>query len=207
MKYTISCIVCGAYQENAYLLCPEGTQDAVLIDPGDDLDRLKSVLGDSGRRLRAILLTHGHFDHMLSAQPLSTVTGAPVYVHEKDQTMLCDAHLNAYSPMAARQSCPSDFEADELEDAIQVAGIRFQVLHTPGHTQGSVCFYDAENAVLFSGDTLFCAGFGRMDLPGGSPAQMRQSLRQLFDLPGDTRVLCGHGDETTIAAERARYRL
>ena len=183
------------------------TRELLLVDPAAEADAIIKKITDMGAVPVGILLTHGHFDHMLSAQPLSTVTGAPVYVHEQDQKMLCDAHLNAYSPMAARQSCPSDFEADELEDAIQVAGIRFQVLHTPGHTQGSVCFYDAENAVLFSGDPLFCAGFGRMDLPGGSPAQMRQSLRQLFDLPGDTRVLCGHGDETTIASERARYRL
>jgi len=207
MKYTIESLVCGAYQVNAYLLCPEGTKDAVLIDPGDDIARLKGALADSGRRLKAILLTHGHFDHMLSAQPLSAVTGAPVYVHEMDQEMLCDAQLNAYNEMAAYQPCPVDFEADELEDEIEAAGIRFKVLHTPGHTRGSVCFYDAENNVLFSGDTLFCAGFGRMDLPGGSAAQMRQSLRTLFELPGNTRVLCGHGYETTIGNEKTRYRL
>lgn len=207
MKYTIECAVCGAYQENAYLLCPEGTKDVVLIDPGDDLEGLKAKLAQSGRRLKGILLTHGHFDHMLSAQPLSLVTGAPVYVHAADQAMLCDARLNAYDPAAASQPCPKDFEADELEEKIEIAGICFQVLHTPGHTPGSVCYYDTENGVLFSGDTLFCAGFGRMDLPGGSPAQMRASLRKLFQLPADTRVLCGHGGETTIAAERARYRL
>lgn len=207
MKYTIESIVCGAYQANAYLLCPEGTKDALLIDPGDDLPRLKRAIADSGRRLRAILLTHGHFDHMLSAQPIFQLTGAPVYIHAEDQKMLCDERLNAYSAMAASQPCPADFEADEYEDQMDFAGLKFQILHTPGHTPGSICIYDAENGRLFSGDTLFCAGFGRMDLPGGSPADMRASLRALFALPGSTRVLCGHGCETSIQDERTRYRL
>lgn len=207
MKYEIVPIVCGLYQENAYLLCPECTRDAVLIDPGDDLPALKRALERSGRTLRAILLTHGHFDHMLSAQPLSRITGAPVYVHALDQELLCDPEKCAYDPGCAAQRCPVDFEADELEEEIEVCGIRFRVLHTPGHTRGSVCFYDGENGALFCGDTLFCAGFGRMDLYGGSPAQMRASLRSLFELPGDTRAYCGHGPSTTIADERGRYSL
>lgn len=207
MKYEITPLVCGSYQVNAYLLCPEGTRDAVLIDPGDDIAKLKHAIAEKGRVLKGILLTHGHFDHMLSAQPLSRVTGAPVYIHPLDQELLCDAEKCSYNAMAAYQPCPVDFEADELTDAIEIAGMKFEVLHTPGHTRGSVCFYDGENGVLFSGDTLFCAGFGRMDLYGGSPVQMRASLRRLFDLPGNTRVLCGHGYETTIGAEKGRYRL
>lgn len=207
MKYTIQTIVCGPYQENAYLLCPEGSRGAVLIDPGDDLPSLKRRLSESGRMLKGILLTHGHFDHMLSAQPISKITGAPVYIHEEDAEMLCDDAKNAYDVHAAAQRSPVDFEADALGAEIEIAGIGFQVIHTPGHTKGSVCFYDAENGVLFSGDTLFCAGFGRMDLYGGSPSQMRASLRKIFTLPGKTRVLCGHGYETLIDDERRRYNL
>ncbi len=189
------------------MLCPEGTKDALLIDPGDDLNALKRALESSGRTLRAILLTHGHFDHMLAAQPLSRITGAAVYVHPLDQELLCDGDKNAYDPGCASLPCPVDFEAEELEDEIEVCGLRFRVLHTPGHTRGSVCYYDEENGILFSGDTLFCAGFGRMDLYGGSPAQMRTSLRSLFELPEDTQVCCGHGPMTGIQAEKRRYRL
>ena len=207
MKYEITSILCGLYQENAYLLCPEGRGDAVLIDPGDDLSALKRALESSGRTLRAILLTHGHFDHMLAAQPLSRITGAAVYVHPLDQELLCDEDKNAYDPNCASLPCPADFEAEELEDEIEVCGLRFRVLHTPGHTRGSVCYYDEENGILFSGDTLFCAGFGRMDLYGGSPAQMRTSLRSLFELPEDTQVYCGHGPMTGIQAEKRRYSL
>ena len=207
MKYEIKPVLCGLYQENAYLLCPEGTGDALLIDPGDDLNALKRALEASGRTLRAILLTHGHFDHMLAAQPLSRITGAPVYVHPLDQELLCDEDKNAYDPNCASLPCPADFEAEELEDEIEVCGLRFRVLHTPGHTRGSVCYYDAENGILFSGDTLFCAGFGRMDLYGGSHRDMRNSLRALFALPGEIRVLPGHSCETRIDAERARYHL
>lgn len=207
MKYSVKTIVCGAYQENCYMLCPEGSADAVLIDPGDDLFALKRALGDAGKTLKAILLTHGHFDHILSAQPLSRITGCPVYVHEKDEELLCDEAKNGYDATCSTQPSPGEMIADLLEGEICAAGISLRVLHTPGHTKGSVCYYDPENGLLFSGDTLFCAGFGRMDLYGGSPASMRQSLRMLFGLPGETRVYSGHGPETTIAAERQRYRL
>ena len=207
MNYAIHCLPCGMYQENCYLLCPEGTRDALLIDPGDDLSMIKRTLSAEGRTLKAILLTHGHFDHMLAAQPLSRITGAPVYIHDADMEMLCDEAKNAYNAMCSSLPSPVDLLADPLEEVVGTAGVTLDVLHTPGHTKGSVCFYDRENAILFSGDTLFCAGYGRMDLYGGSPVQMRQSLRRLFGLPGNTRVCPGHGCETTIAMERQRYNL
>lgn len=207
MKYEILPLVCGAYQVNAYLLLPEDSRDAVLIDPGDDIAKLKKTIAEQGRVLKGILLTHGHFDHMLSAEPMSRITGAPVYVHPEDQEMLSSAAKASYSADVCHQEFPVDFEADELGDTIEIAGLKFDVLHTPGHTKGSVCFYDGENGVLFSGDTLFNAGFGRMDLYGGSPSMMRRSLFELFQLPGNTRVLCGHGYETTIGQEKGRYRL
>lgn len=197
----------GLYQTNCYIVHKEGVNRCLVIDPGYEANTILNRAAVLGLEIEAILLTHGHFDHMLSAQPLSKMTGAPVYVHAGDQEMLCNEELNAYNAEASYQPSPVDFEADELEESISAAGLEFKVLHTPGHTPGSVCFYDEENAVLFSGDTLFCAGFGRMDLPGGSAVQMRTSLRKLFALPGNTRVLCGHGYETTIQDERARYRL
>ena len=157
--------------------------------------------------IRAILLTHGHFDHILAAQPLSKSTGAPVYVHEKDNEMLSSGYLNGYNPACSVQPCPVNFEGDELEESFDLAGIHFDILHTPGHTPCSVCYYDAQNNILFRGDNLFLAGFGRMDLPGGSPAQMRSSLKALFSLPSNTVVHCGHGGSTTIGTEKGRYRI
>ena len=207
MKYSIRTIPCGAYQENAYLLCPEGRDDALLIDPGDDDLALARGIAESGRKLAAILLTHGHFDHMLGAQPLSLSAGAPVYIHPEDVELLCDPERNAYDPGCATRPNPETFDAEELGEEIELCGIRFKALHTPGHTKGSTCFYDEENGILFSGDTLFCAGFGRMDMYGGNHRAMRESLRALFRLPEDTRVFPGHGMDTTIAREHVRYHL
>ena len=186
-------IVCGAYAENAY--CIDGE---LLIDPGDDLPPLARLAGG----IKAILLTHGHFDHMLAAEELQKRTGVPVYVHPLDAPMLSDASLSAYNPEVSSLPQPGHIACTAYPESL----FGFRVLHTPGHTPGSVCLYHEGEKVLFSGDTLFRAGFGRTDLAGGSMHQLLSSLRTLLALPRDVRVYPGHGESTTIDEECRRYR-
>ena len=186
-------IVCGAYAENAY--CIDGE---LLIDPGDDLPTLARIAGG----IKAILLTHGHFDHMLAAEELQKRTGVPVYVHPLDAPMLSDASLSAYNPEVSSLPQPGHIACTAYPESL----FGFRVLHTPGHTPGSVCLYHEAEKVLFSGDTLFRAGFGRTDLAGGSMHQLLSSLRTLLALPRDVRVYPGHGESTTIDEECRRYR-
>ena len=186
-------IVCGAYAENAY--CIDGE---LLIDPGDDLPALARLAGG----IKAILLTHGHFDHMLAAEELQKRTGVPVYVHPLDAPMLSDASLSAYNPEVSSLPQPGHIACTAYPESL----FGFRVLHTPGHTPGSVCLYNEGEKVLFSGDTLFRAGFGRTDLAGGSMHQLLSSLRTLLALPRDVRVYPGHGESTTIDEECRRYR-
>ena len=186
-------IVCGAYAENAY--CIDGE---LLIDPGDDLPTLARLAGG----IKAILLTHGHFDHMLAAEELQKRTGVPVYVHPLDAPMLSDASLSAYNPEVSSLPQPGHIAYTAYPESL----FGFRVLHTPGHTPGSVCLYREEEKVLFSGDTLFQAGFGRTDLAGGSMHQLLSSLLTLLALPRDVRVYPGHGESTTIDEECRRYR-
>ena len=201
----IETIVCGALEENAYIVSREGEQSAFLIDPGDDYAALVRAL--SGRKLEAICLTHAHYDHMLAAPGLIADTGAKLYAGAKDMPALNDARLNLYAPGWSRLPAPQGLKAIAYGEELEVCGVRLQVIPTPGHTPGGVCLYAKDEGVLFSGDTLFCAGYGRVDFPGSNAADMRQSLLKLFALPGETRVLPGHGEETTIARERARYQL
>ena len=186
-------IVCGAYAENAY--CIDGE---LLIDPGDDLPTLARLAGG----IKAILLTHGHFDHMLAAEELQKRTGVPVYVHPLDAPMLSDASLSAYNPEVSSLPQPGHIACTAYPESL----FGFRVLHTPGHTPGSVCLYHEGEKVLFSGDTLFRAGFGRTDLAGGSMHQLLSSLRTLLALPRDVRMYPGHGESTTIDEECRRYR-
>ncbi len=157
--------------------------------------------------ISAILLTHGHFDHMLAAEPLRRETGAEVFVSAADAELLTDPVKNAFNREVSALELPKMLPFEALEDEIEVCGAKMQVLSTPGHTRGSVCFYEKDGGVLFSGDTLFQAGYGRTDLYGGDMFALARSLKTLLALPEDTRVLPGHGGETTIGAERRRYRL
>ena len=203
----IRAVLCGAYQENAYLVCPDGRSDAFIIDPGDGLSAIQSALAESGRTLAAILLTHGHVDHILAAQPLAEQYGATVYIHDADAEMLDDPEKSAYSPEDCLLPPPVALPRTVYGDTVCVCGETLHVLHTPGHTRGSVCLYDTDGGVIFTGDTLFRAGYGRTDLYGGSNSAIIASLTFLLALPPRLVALPGHGPATTIGAEHRRYGL
>ena len=206
MPIQIQNVTCGMIQENAWIVWLEGREDCAVIDPGDEYPKLKRAIGD--RKVAAILLTHGHFDHIMAVGEMAAETGAPVYVGAEDAEMLNAPMLNGYVDLMgiARMPGPA-IEARPFGETLSAVGMEFRVLPTPGHSKGSVCLYLPDEGVLFSGDTLFAGGYGRLDLHGGSPADMRNSLKALFELPGEVRVYPGHGGPTTIARERVRYRL
>lgn len=180
----------GAYQTNCYILHQEGASSCVVIDPGYTPEVVLSFLEGQGLTLEAILLTHGHFDHVGGVRDLAAETGCKVYLNPNDLSM--PPRLTA-GPLYYTDTYSEG-------DTITPAGISFQALSTPGHTPGSVCLI-AEN-FLFSGDTLFAGSCGRTDLPGGSTSAIRASLRRLAALPQDYSVHPGHGESTTLAWEK-----
>jgi len=206
MSIDIRRVICGMIQENCYIVQAEGRDDCVVVDPGDEYPKLKAAIGD--RPVGAVLLTHGHFDHIMAAGEMARDFGAPVYVGAEDAEMLNDITKSDYTGMLGltRADWPA-IDAASFGETLSVCGMDFTVLATPGHSRGSVCLYLKDEAVLFSGDTLFRAGYGRLDLYGGKMGAMLKSLKRLFTLPGEVEVYPGHGDATTIGEEKARYRI
>jgi glyoxylase-like metal-dependent hydrolase (beta-lactamase superfamily II) len=177
----------GAYQTNCYLVWGENSDCCVVIDPGYMPQNILSQVQKLGKTVSAILLTHGHFDHTGAVNTLADEIGCPVYLHPQDRTLPPELTAGVLCP-----TCPYPVR-------LPLAGLTFQVLHTPGHTGGSVCLL-AEDCI-FSGDTLFQGSCGRTDL-GGDWATILQSLQTLKSLPGDYKVYPGHGAATTLEAER-----
>lgn len=194
--------VVGMVQTNCYFAINEQTKECLVIDPGDRADFLAEKLAAGGYTPVAILLTHAHFDHIMGAEGLCRQFQIPVYVHKDDADMLQQPQLNCGSMIGTNVSLQPDEQLSDGEE-LTLAGMRFQVLHTPGHTPGGACYYFPEAEVLFSGDTLFCESIGRTDLPGGSMSQLVRSVREkLYHLPDLTIVYPGHGEPTKISTEK-----
>jgi hydroxyacylglutathione hydrolase len=193
----------GPLQCNCTLLGDEEAAEAIVIDPGDEVSRIYCRLTDLGLRLKQILVTHAHIDHVGGALKLKRLTGAPIFLNENDLPL-----LRMMEEQAAWVGVPTpDVTAPDasLTEGLQVGLDRYpaEVLHTPGHTQGSVCLHFAPLKMVIAGDTLFAGSIGRTDLPGGNGRQIIESIKsRLLSLPDETRVLPGHGPATTIGAER-----
>lgn len=193
----------GRLQCNCTILGDETAGEAIVVDPGDDVSRIHRRLTELGLKLRQILVTHGHIDHVGGALKLKKLTGAPILLNENDLPLLkmMDAQA-AWVGVPTPDVAPPD---EGLDDGMTVGlgAYPAQVLYTPGHTQGSVCLHFAPMQLLLAGDTLFAGSIGRTDLPGGNSRQILLSIQdRLLALPDDTRVICGHGPKTTIGAER-----
>ncbi len=200
MKPVIRQYALGALATNGYLVSNPERKEAVWVDPAADCDRILREIERADCRLTAILLTHGHFDHIGAAQELKSRTQALIYAGEHEKEMLADPALNC-SHWMGRITVRGDVWLADRQ-VICFAGMEFNVIATPGHTAGGVCYYMEENGILFSGDTLFAGSVGRTDLPSGSPAVLRESLKRLTRLPDSVLVYPGHGPSTTIEEER-----
>ena len=199
----IESMVLGAVATNCYFAINEETKETIVIDPADRADVILKRAADEGLDFKAIFLTHGHGDHILAVPELREKTGIPVYASRAEEELLSDPRQNLMTMLFGR---PLALKADVLlEDGqeLTVAGMRFRVLLTPGHTPGGCCYYCQEAGVLFSGDTLFAGSVGRTDFPGGSFQTLLRSLAdKIMPLPGDVRVCPGHQEETTVEEER-----
>ena len=186
----LTALTVGSIETNCYIVYDEETKGAVVIDPSDDAALVEARIAALGLQVRAILLTHGHFDHGGDTERIRRLSGAPVYLHPADRAL----------PSWLTHGLSADVDLHD-GDELDFNGLRFRVLHTPGHTPGSVCFLCG--TLLFAGDTLFAGSCGRTDLPGGSWQDMAASLRRLAELDGDYTVYPGHGEPTTLDEERA----
>ena len=195
-------LVLGSVSTNCYILYREDTKQAVLFDPADASERIIETLQQLDVALEGILLTHGHFDHILAADAVRKASGCKIYAYREEAQVASDADLNLSNHFGAGTSLQIDVSLDDGE-ALELAGFSFQVLHTPGHTKGSACYYLEKEGLLFSGDTLFAGSVGRTDFPTGSGAELMRSVKErLSVLPDETKVLPGHGDTSTIAYEK-----
>jgi hydroxyacylglutathione hydrolase len=193
----------GMLQCNCSILGDEQSREAIVIDPGDDIDEIVKILERHHLKVKAIVITHAHIDHIGGAAKLKKLTGAPVWMNAADQDLY--AHLDVQAQwlgMEEPERTEIDIPARE-GDSLKLGDAEFHVLHTPGHTQGSLCLFLPAEKLLLAGDTLFRDSIGRTDLPGGNSRQILASIKtKLLSLPDETRVIAGHGSETTIARER-----
>jgi len=202
----IEYLILGEYQTNCYVLRKDDSaKDCLIIDPGLEAGELIEFLNEQKMNPIAVVLTHGHIDHIAGVAALrSQFPEIKVYIHNHDAEMLTDPNINLSAMSGTAFVTDAEDVSLKERDVIDLVGIKLLVLHTPGHTPGGISLYSKEAGVVFVGDTLFADSIGRTDFPGGSMSQLMASVREkLFTLPDHTEVYPGHGPATTIAAEKA----
>ena len=192
----------GDVETNCYIVVNETSKECFIIDPGDDEEVLIAAIEEEKAVPKAILLTHGHFDHIYAVEPLAKKYGIPVYASEKEAQLLGEPEMNC-SALYGREVAVVPKNYIEDGDIFEIAGIKIKGIHTPGHTKGSMCFYIGSENTLFSGDTLFKGGVGRTDLPTGNTHLLLESLRdKIIVLPPETIIYPGHGPQTELDYEK-----
>lgn len=193
----------GPLHCNCSVVGDEDTHEAIVIDPGDDIERILELIGKHHLQVKQIVVTHAHIDHVGGAMKLRAATGAPILLNQNDYALL--KMLDVQAAWLGMRS-PGKVEIDQSlgqADTVKAGSLAAQVLHTPGHTEGSICLYFPAEHKLFAGDTLFAGSIGRTDLPGGSYEKILQSIHdRVLALPDETVVVPGHGPLTTIGEER-----
>lgn len=205
MPISIETFTLGELATNCYLVYNDTTRHAFVIDPADEGSFISEKILELQLDLQAIVLTHGHFDHVLGLLELKLNFNVPIYLHEADLFLLKQAQTSALHWLK-REVPPVPLASDFVTDGQQLtlSGSSFEIIHTPGHTPGSVCLYSADEQVLFSGDTLFRNAVGRTDFRYSKPLQLNASLHRLFELPAETLIYPGHGETTIIEEEKHR---
>lgn len=193
----------GPLQCNCSVIGDETTHEAMVIDPGDDIDDIVAIVNDHKLKVKQIVITHAHIDHVGGAMKLRAQTGAPILLNQNDYALLRMLDVQA-TWIGVKAPGKVEIESDLKHDqTLKAGGLSANVLHTPGHTEGSICLYFPAEKLLIAGDTLFARSIGRTDLPGGSFEKIMRSLHdQVLALPDDTVVIPGHGPGTTIGEER-----
>lgn len=191
----------GPIMANCYVLGCEKTKEAIVVDPGDDADRILMALAEKKLTVKYIVNTHGHFDHVGANKRMKETTGAPIMIHSEDESMLGQLDRAAAAFGLSAENSPAADQPLKDGDEITFGEITLKVIHTPGHSRGGICLYTP--GYLFVGDTLFAGSIGRTDLPGGDYNTLISNIKEkLFLLPDETTVYTGHGPETTIAQEK-----
>ena len=200
---TVKQFLAGPIGTNCYLLINEKTKGAVIVDSASCPDYMMNYIKTEEIKLKAVLLTHAHFDHIMGLSDVMEDIKVPVYVEEADLPMMMDGERNLSSGYMRGGYQFADAVPVRDGQQLQIAGFQFRVIHTPGHTPGGCCYYMEQEDVLFSGDTLFRTSVGRSDFPGGSASALVRSVKEkLLILPEETHVYPGHMEETTIGYEK-----
>jgi len=197
----IKTLVVGPIQANCFIVGCDETLEAVVIDPGDEADRISRLLAESSLTAKYIINTHGHIDHVSANKKLHVITGAPIFIHPLDAPMLDQVAASAAAWGLDAENSPAPDRELQEGDKISFGNITLTVIHTPGHTPGGISLHAKDD--VFVGDTLFAGSIGRTDFPGGSFETIKKSIQQkLFKLGDDVRVHTGHGPTTTIGEEK-----